>query len=230
MALFYSLVDEGVSSALWDALLQISGCDPGLQSTAILTQAQVTYAPQKPSNPATMRLQRIVDSPASIVLHSVNPGFIDPWGGVLMYGGLTYYPDGNGPANIWIDMTQAGAQGYRELDPQGNYISAPNAVILYHELAHAFHGVVARDSPTLRNTGDPDTDNANLAADQLMVIADENQFRQVLGLPLRIPTLQAIDGDDYLGPPTVGPASLNDCNDGVWSLDCLVDKIKQLLS
>jgi hypothetical protein len=76
-------------------------------------------------------------------------------------------------AFIWYDVSQCGGLGRLSCDSAGNRNFIPNSVLLYHELAHAFHLV--------NHTFD--------RADQEgQAVRDENDLEAALGLPLRDPS------------------------------------------
>jgi hypothetical protein len=105
-----------------------------------------------------------------IIIISVPPGGVLPDGTLIdSEGGETNAPDANGNIIIYYDSTP---NMFYCFDTAGNQICLPGDVLLFHELAHAFH---------LEN-GDFDPVNPEVQAEN-----DENQFRSQLGIPLRDP-------------------------------------------
>ncbi len=207
----------GSETRIFDALLKISGCDAGLSTelvadptTGVLNLLEVRFEPQGQPSFSSGRLQEIVESDRDAYVYGVDDSFITPWGQPMVtYGGATAVDleTSKDVCSVYVDVTDAAGLGYRSLDRNGNYIYAPLAVILFHELAHVYHAMIADDTP-----GDE-------PRDQLLAISDENQFRAQLGFPLRNPNVTA---HDITGPPTVGPTTLTGCNDATaWSLDNL---------
>jgi hypothetical protein len=217
MSIYISL-ETGGDAAIFDALLTISGCDPGLSSTPYGTLATVGFTPQRVPGPAAVRLQTIVDHVASVYVFGFDQSFVLDDGTPIVTEGAIGYPDGDNLFRVYVDVSQAGGRGYRATDANNNYVFEPLASILYHELAHVYHIVIVKDAPREPN-GELDYDR-----DQLVAIADENQFRQSIGLPLRNPT--NVDFDK-IGPPTVGPTSIKGCNDGTFSLDGFFEECKK---
>ena len=74
--------------------------------------------------------------------------------------------------NITYDVTGCGGSGYCVYDTGGNSIADPTDVVLFHELAHAFHWA----------NNDFDTANPEPQAEN-----DENLLRTAEGIPLRDP-------------------------------------------
>ncbi len=194
----------GSESRIFDMLLMISRCDPGLSSIPDVDVLEVEFAPKGAPSFSSGRLQEIIASPKAVLINGVDDSFILPWGGVMIdYGGVSLgdRTASTDTAWVWIDVTEAGGQGYRVLDANGNYIYAPMTTILFHELAHVYHALIVEDTP-----GDK-------TPDQLLAIADENQYRGQLGLPSRNPTVTI---HDITGPPTVGPTTLKGCNETLF--------------
>jgi hypothetical protein len=105
-----------------------------------------------------------------IILISVPPGSVLPDGSLIdNEAGETNAPDANGNIVIYYDSTP---NRYFCYGAAGNQICFPSHVLVFHELAHAFH---------LEN-GDFDDANPEVQAE-----TDENQFRSQLLTPLRDP-------------------------------------------
>jgi hypothetical protein len=111
------------------------------------------------------------------------------------------------PITIWVDVTEAGGQGYHVLDPDRATIYLPRPVITYHELAHAYHMLLG-DFP------------ANKQAREVQAIHDENDFRAQISIPLRHPT----DHFGDAGPPSHGGQTFPTCKpiDKGFNWDCIV--------
>src|SRR5215217_7305900 len=194
----------GSESRVFDLLLKISGCDPGLSSVPDVDSLDVRFSPKGAPSFSANRLREIVGSPKDVWIHGVDDSFMTVWGmPMIEYAGVTDVDRtaSTQECSIWIDITEAGGLGYRSLDANGNYIYAPPAVILFHELAHVYHSLIVEDTP------------GDAAPDQLLAIADENQFRAQLGLPARNPNVTM---HTIYGPATVGPTVLKGCNETLF--------------
>src|SRR5262249_50104301 len=80
--------------------------------------------------------------------------------------------------HVVYDTSQDGGKGIAAFDKSGNAIQTPNAVILYHELSHAFHNAI-NQQPF------PQTDCPGDMTDEPAAEIDENVMRTELGLCLR---------------------------------------------
>jgi hypothetical protein len=174
MSLFLDL--SGVSSTAFQNLLTISGQDGGLGLTDVTgdtTVLQVTYN-ETPGQPATAdRLNTLVntDFGTPIVITALNGGN-DPHSGQDETGnGVTYVDNSSGSAVIRVayDVSQCCGSGIFVFDTSGNHITAPNPVILYHELSHAFRAATG----TTQTNDEPPAET------------DENVLRTELRLCLR---------------------------------------------
>jgi len=202
----------GSDARVFDALLKISGCDAGLSTTPDVSEPVlvVQFSPKGPRSFSSDRLLEIVRSSKEIYINGVDDSYMTVWGKPMSeYAGVTDVDitASTAACSIWLDVTEAAGAGYRSLDRNGNYIYAPLAVILFHELAHVYHGMIYEDTPG------EDTN------DQLLAISDENLFRSQLNLPLRNPN---VTFHDITGPPTVGPTTLAGCNESrnPWANVC----------
>jgi len=202
----------GSETRIFEALLKISGCDAGLSTTPDASEPVlvVQFRPKGPSSFSSGRLLEVVKSSKEVYINGVDDSYPTVWGKPMSeYGGVTDVDitAATSECNIWIDVTEASGTGYRSLDSNGNFIYAPLAVILFHELAHVYHAMIAEDTPG---------EHTN---DQLLAIADENQFRSQLGLPLRNPNVTI---HDVTGPATVAPTTLKGCNESgnPWAHVC----------
>jgi len=167
---------SGDSSAVFGDLYSISRQDGGLGDSNVAgdpTVIQVTYI-ETAGQPATAdRLNTLVntDFGTPIVLTAL-PGGIDPYSGLDVTGnGFTYIDSTSGADVIRIvyDDSQCVGSGIFMFDVDGNHISTPNPVILYHELSHAFRAATGTTQPN----------------DEIPAETDENVMRSELGLCLR---------------------------------------------
>jgi hypothetical protein len=155
------------SDPVWEALLQIAGCDPGLEYQAQSYYSGigllVTYK-QKRSTPAANRLKELVDYPRVAVLYGVGSTGVNPTDGKPLIasggGSLTYHGDGS--ASVYVDVDDAFGRHY--LAPgHGGTVWDSLPTIVYHELAHAYH-FFKGDNP------------ANYGAKEVLARTDENVF------------------------------------------------------
>jgi hypothetical protein len=164
----------------------ITGVLGGITSIPV---APVTYTPAVTTGMATAdRLFEVVNKKAADGLHwafpiviTPLPGGIDPYSGEDITGnGLTYVDTGPTPNVIHIayDTSQANGQGLALFDKDGNAIQTPNAVILYHEMSHAFHEAI-------NQIPFPQSDCPGNTSDEPAAEIDENVLRTQLGLCLR---------------------------------------------
>jgi hypothetical protein len=112
-----------------------------------------------------------ITTTSKIVVTALNGGN-DPHSGIDVTGnGITYLDStGSSPViRIAYDISQCCGAGLALFDINGNHITDPNPVILYHELSHAFR----------KATG---TQASN---DEIPAETDENVLRSQLGLCLR---------------------------------------------
>lgn len=202
----------GTHGAVFDDLVQIVGCDPGL-GTSQPTQfvLQVTFDQKQLGGVSSNRIRAFVNAPQNILIVGVDSTFIVPGGtlpitaytgGVVTPGSLTT------PVTIWLDVTDAGGAFYHVHDRDSLTIYEPRPVILYHELAHVWHLFVANDAPA----SDP--------AQEVQAIADENNYRSILGLPLRHPS----DHFGSVGEPFHGGVGFPRCKPLYpgFNWDCIV--------
>jgi hypothetical protein len=219
MSIFLDLA--GVSGTAFFNLLTISGDDGGLGLTDVPgdpTVFRITYV-ETAGQPATAdRLNQLVntDFGSPIVITALNGGN-DPHTGRDETGnGETYVDSTSGSDIIRVayDVSQACGAGIVVFDTGGNQISAPNPVILYHELSHAFH--VAINQIPFPQTACPGNTTDEPAAE-----IDENVLRTQLGLCQRDVcnhgggtgsgnTCGGSDGGSDGGPPAGGCAAGND--------------------
>jgi hypothetical protein len=191
---------RGTESAVFQALLEIARCDPGL--TGYQTDpsyVSVSYTQKIPGVASSNRLQTIVNFVGPIVIYGVDDTFQIDGQYIIDSGGWTFAgSSSNDDCEIYIDVSDAGGLHYCDLDAAGNKIYSPLCVTLYHELAHAYHNLIKGDAPQDR------------VADQQLAIKDENAFRAQLGLPLRNPVVSLGDSA-FIGMPTRGGLTIPAC-------------------
>jgi hypothetical protein len=190
-----SLFDDqaGVAGAAFSDLFTISGSDLGLGEDPVAsdpTVQQVTYA-ETAGQPATAdRLNNLVNGtgtpsvPATppIVITALNGGN-DPHSGLDVTGNGFTYMDNTGTSPVIravYDVSDCNGQGIQVFDAGGNLIAEPRAVIIYHELSHAFHFAIGQ-------IPFPQTACPGNTTDEPAAEIDENVLRAQLGLPLRDP-------------------------------------------
>lgn len=172
MPLFISrLANPGQTTA---DLFAIVRCDGGLGQTDVNAQVfGVTYN-KTASGVGQDRIEALVGLAANVAISAAPSGttFPDGMGGnipINLVGGVTFAPDANGI----IQVAYCFDNQMFAFDTGGTKISLPRSVILFHELAHAFH----RGNGTF-NAGDP----------EFQAITDENTFRAQVGLAARDPS------------------------------------------
>ena len=206
MSLFIDLA--GVSGKAFFNLLTISGEDGGLGLTDVpgdSTVFRITYL-ETAGQPATAdRLNTLVntDFHTPIVITALNGGN-DPHSGHDETGNGETYVDSSSGSNIIrvaYDVSQACGKGIATFDVNGNAITTPNPVILYHELSHAFH--FATGQIPFPQTACPGNTTDEPAAE-----IDENVLRGELGLCSR-------DVCNHNGQESAG----NDCGGSAGNAD-----------
>lgn len=173
MALF--VFKNGFESIVEDNIVAIAGPDGlAVGDNQPINQSiiQMTYAPAA-GGFAQSRLNAIINSlPVGrpVMIAGVASGTLLPDG---LHAGSeepafgTEFP-GDPGFYIFYDVQQAAGLGHFVCDSAGSAtVPAPNFVILFHELAHAFR--------TITNASNLETD----------AVADENMLRTQYGLPLR---------------------------------------------
>lgn len=172
MPLFISkLANPGQATA---DLFTIVRCDGGIGQTDVNAQvSQVTYTKTAPGGTGQNRIEALVGLATNIAISAAPTGttFPDGMGGnipINLVGGVTFPPDANGI----IQVAYCFDNQMFAFDTGGTAISLPRSVILFHELAHAFH----RGNGTF-NAGNP----------EFQAITDENTFRAQVGLTARDP-------------------------------------------
>lgn len=169
------------------------GADTSLTGSAggitTIPVAPVTYTPNVTTGMATAdRLFELVNNNSGNGLSWGNPivitplaGGTDPYSGLDVTGnGLTYVDTVPTPNVIHVvyDTSQWNGKGLALFDKDKNAIQTPNAVILYHELSHAFHNA-------LNQIPFPQTTCPGNTTDEPAAEIDENVLRTQLGLCLR---------------------------------------------
>jgi hypothetical protein len=183
---------------IWKDLLEIARCDSGLSLSLELPQSvqQVYYSQRQVPVASANRLLALVQHPKTVLIVGVGKDFVV--GGNAMSGHLGGFAQGataTDPATVWIDVTEHDGAGYTVLDTSGATIYLPRPVLLYHELAHAYHFMQGATA------GSP-------AASQAQAIKDENEFRNQLGIPLRHPT----NDQGGVGAPSRGGTTFPSCS------------------
>src|SRR5262249_17818674 len=121
-----------------------------------------------------------------IVITAMNGGNNPYKGGDVITGKGETFVDNTDPKKPVIRVVYDVSQcctgtiggGIACYDTKGNVISAPNPVVLYHELSHAYH-VATNQLPFPQNACKSDT------SDEPAAEIDENVLRNQLGLCLR---------------------------------------------
>jgi len=164
------LADAAQASA---DLFTIVRCDGGIGQTDVNNQvAKVSYT-KSAAGVGQNRIEALVGLAADIAISAAPSGttFPDGMGGTIpinLVGGVTFPPDVNGI----IQVAYCFNNQMFAFDTGGSKISLPRSVILFHELAHAFH----RGNGTF-NAGNP----------EFQAITDENTYRGQVGLTARDP-------------------------------------------
>jgi hypothetical protein len=198
MAIFID-TSQSTESAVFQALVEIARCDPGLTGYPEEPRyVAVSYTPENPAVTSSSRLLQIVNSVESFIVIGVTSGYVTSSGPIIDFAAFTDVAESSNQSNtIYIDVSDADGEHYLCLDSTGKTIWAPLPVILYHELAHAYHYAIRGDAPQ------------DLTDDQTLAIKDENAFRAQLGLPLRYPLVST--GKALTGTPTRGGVTFPEC-------------------
>lgn len=159
-------------------LNQIINNTGGLATTVVAGNPnvmQVTYAiPAGVTGVVQTRMNDLVNStPTSNIFITGTDPVLTP--GITARSGLTI-PASASVTNIIYDITQANNTNYFVLDISLNHISFPTCVILFHELAHAFH--IANNEPN-------HTTALNFPNAERLAQIDENTLRTLKVLNLR---------------------------------------------
>ncbi len=179
----------GNHAAVFDDLLQIVRCDPGLttsQPTPFVLQ--VAFQQKQQSVASSARVLSLANDATNILVAGVASTWVAPDGRpITNYAAVTMPGSLTEPITIWIDVTNAGGQGYYVLDTDRTTIEFLGPSCCTSELAHAFHMILG-DEP------------ATLQAKEVQAIKDENALRAQLFMALRHPT----DHAGGVGPPSHG--------------------------
>ena len=173
MPLFLSkLANDG--AALVD-VFTITRCDGGLGVEASGPQVDKLIYQKSAAGAGQDRIEALINIAANIVISAFPAGTLIDVGAaslvpINLIGGVTFAPDASGFIQIaycFDNQMFAFAAG-------GAKISLPRSVILFHELAHAFH----RANGTFATTQN---------SQEAQAIVDENTFRAQVGLAARDP-------------------------------------------
>jgi len=168
---------SGQSTTVFANLYTISHEDGNLGDAPVVGDAtafQIIYTGAAPAATTPAQLHNLVNTAFAklIVITALNGG-IDPYSGIDITGnGITYeqdIPDVGTIIRIVYDVGQCNGFGIATFDVNGNPITTPNPVILYHELSHALRGA----------------QNALQPNDEIPATQDENDMRSHLGLCIR---------------------------------------------
>jgi hypothetical protein len=199
---------------VFDALVEIARCDPGLTTKEFDFSYEVHY--QQGSNWRTVasanRLKAVVDDPMLTTIIGLQSDQIIPRPGsntrIKEEGGLTAPKFSGGPgADIFIDVNDANDTHRLLPDPTYKYwVWEPLPLLLFHELSHVFHTFIAKDAPELAD------EQLERFEREKQVRADDNAFRAALKLTAEHPT-------DFVsvkyGAPTIGGLTFPNC---AWSV------------
>lgn len=154
-----------------------------------VTATQLTYPSVTTGTATANRLFTLVTTNTGLswgnpILITPLNGGNDPYGfaGNVTGNGFTYVDTSVTPNVIHVvyDTGQCSGAGIQVFDTGGNAINEPNAVILYHELSHAFHNAI-------NQIPFPQTACPGNTTDEPAAEIDENVLRGQLGLTLRDP-------------------------------------------
>lgn len=156
MALVLGVDPQWRSQPVWESLVQIAGCDPGLESVVhayISGWGARVYYKQQVKSASVNRLKEIVEHSKYVVLYGVRSGFVNPTDGAPIIktgGGSITYHNADGSASIYVDVDDAYGQHYLAPGHGGTvYDSLPT--IVYHELAHAYYHIIGKNPPAYRD-------------------------------------------------------------------------------
>jgi hypothetical protein len=174
-------------------LLNIVGLDKGLQLIDVPTNphlVQVTYKQSKSGFPQD-RINDIANKvPYDVIVMGVDTDYVLPWGQpIIAAAGITVCPVEGGIVGPIIPIIYDVTQAYdpKTMDRKFYYnraaislieIAAPNCIILFHELSHAFHvskGDVLCTGGLVQNA----------EAAEKQAVRDENQCRVIYKMPMR---------------------------------------------
>src|SRR5690349_20326608 len=147
MAIYIDLT-LGTDPQVFDDLVQIARCDPGLGAVPPNSsfqgsggglpprELQITYDQKQAGVTSSNVLLSLVRSPRKLLIVGVDSTFIQPDGvPITVNAGVFYYDETiMVQPTIYLDVTDAGGQGYQVFDKNFDEIDDPLPVILYHEL------------------------------------------------------------------------------------------------
>ena len=170
-------------------------CDRGLAEVIVPGDdkiVQLTYD-QNSLGAGERRIAELVSNRPKIVISAVDPSLTFSDGTQITAEAGTTFVDDDGVIRVVYDASQARGQHYFVVDVDGNRISFPNPVLLFHELSHAFHIAIGDMSP-------------DKAEAEFQAITDENALRSQLDLTLRDPN-NDFGGIGFIGGEQVPPCS-----------------------
>lgn len=149
----------------------------------------------------SQRIKALIDSAGDIVVSGVPSSFVLPDGNaVTAVAGETFTDTtstGETVVRVAYDVGLCNGSGYWVDGQSGSHVDFPRAIILYHELSHAWHivnGTVAATS----------------AAEEQAAETDENVARSAKGEALRLTTSHS------------GGCGSPGSSSGDWQIDCFV--------
>ncbi|MCI4066664.1 hypothetical protein MRQ36_30530 [Micromonospora sp. R77] len=149
----------------------------------------------------SQRIKALVDVDGDIVVSGVPSSFVLPDGNVITAVAGETFTDttsaGDSVVRVAYDVGLCNGSGYWVDGQSGSHVDMPRAIILYHELSHAWHIVTG----TVAGTS---------AAEEQAAETDENVARSAKGEDLRLTTSH----NGGCGSP--GSSS------GDWQIDCFV--------
>lgn len=159
----------------------------GMNGITSISAAPITYAGGVTTGMATAnRLFELATTNsgqnwANPILITALPGGNDPYLGIDVTGNGFAYVDTTVTPNVihvCYDTSNNNGQGLVVYAANGDAIQIPNAVLLYHELSHAFHRAI--DQHPFPQSACP-----SVTGDEPAAEIDENVMRAQLGLCLR---------------------------------------------
>lgn len=163
--------------------------------------SMITYGTPSTSSPVAARIKQLVDTAADIVISAVPSSYVLPNGAAISTAAGATFRDNTPPPPFVIrviyDYEMCSGSGYWVAGETKPKIDMPRAIILYHELSHAWHlasGTIA----------------ATPAAEEIAAELDENIARTHFGEDTRLTTSH----DGGCGSPTTKTPD--------WNLDCFI--------
>ncbi len=200
MVLVLGVDPQWRSHPVWESIVQIAGCDPGIESVVhayFSGWGARVYYNQKVNSVSANRLKAIVEHPKYVVVYGAGSDGVNPTDGkplITTGGGSITYHKADGSASIYVDVDDARGQHY--LAPgHGGTVHDSLPTIVYHELAHAYYHLIGQNPPAYRDK-------------EILARRDENEFRSHVGLKL----LNVYDDSDPgFGIPTLGTLGFPAC-------------------